>query len=216
VLGTLYDWPMVFFAVIVFAVDALSKRRVNVALALTTVVAAFVTCVLIFAQDYWALDHTLAPLVQILQIRAGDTGYGGARISIIIWLKKIMEWNVEGFGTWGLVAIALAAEFVIARARQEGASLRIRLLVVMFLCGLSNILAFREAAFIHTYWQQYFLPFYAITIGWAGVELVRRVVSDQRVRWVPLLTAAVFILAANLPTIVTLYTSRSGVFALPL
>jgi hypothetical protein len=88
----------------------------------------------------------------------------------------------------------------------------VRFVLITLLCGLAHVLAFREGAIIHAYWQQYFLPFYAITIGWAAVEMVRRFVSGAQLRWIPLLTAAVVILAFNLPTIVSLYSSQSGVF----
>jgi 4-amino-4-deoxy-L-arabinose transferase-like glycosyltransferase len=211
-IGTLYDWPMVFFAVILFAVDALPFRRINGRLALVTLVPAFVTSILVLAQDFWALNYTLAPLVSILTLRSGGTGYGEAHISIITWFTQVMSWNAEGYGSWSQFVLPLAALFVVAQASQEGASLRVRLILIMFLCGLSNVLAFREGAFIHAYWQQYFLPFYAVTIGWAAVEAARRLVSNYWLRWIPLCAAAVFILAANMPTIVSLYSSRSGVF----
>jgi 4-amino-4-deoxy-L-arabinose transferase-like glycosyltransferase len=213
VFGTLYDWPMIFFAVILWVVDVIAERRLSGALALSTLLPACVTFVALIGQIYWAFGGTLHPLLDIFLLRSGSTGYGSGLDGMIAWLKRVIDQNTYGYGYWSLLAMPFAMVFAIQQARQEGLTLRIRLLAITCLCGLSNVLVFREGAFVHAYWQQYWLPFFALVIGWPAVTLAYHYFPNPRQRLGALALAGGTILLLNMIVIVGLYESKSHVFA---
>ena len=73
----------------------------------------------------------------------------------------------------------------------------VRLIIMTFLFGLSNVLAFREGAFEHAYWQQYFLPFYAIIFAWAFSWLLGQPIKDTLCGTKVLWRASYDLIAAN-------------------
>lgn len=216
VLGLITDWPMFFFAFILFGVHWLAEKRCSLPLFVSTIVPAIVTFGAIFAEIAWALNGNLAPIKEIFLIRSGGTGYGEAPISIFTWFDQVVNWNAEGFGIWSQLLLPFAMLFVLFRFSKQGMSLQIRLVIMTLLFGVSNILAFREGAFEHAYWQQYLLPFYAIIFAWAFSYLIEKYIRNRYMQVVPYAVAGTLILALNLPTIVMLFSSRSGVFVPPL
>jgi hypothetical protein len=181
-----------------------------------TIVPAILTLGAIFGEIAWALNGNLQPIKAIFLIRSSGTGYGGASVSIFAWLYHIANFNTDGFGVWSQILLPIAIFFVYMRANSQGMSLQVRLVVMTFLFGLSNVLAFREGAYEHAYWQQYFLPFYAMIFAWAFSWLVEKYVSNRRLQVLSYVAAGMIILVVNWPTIVMLYSSRSGVFVPPL
>jgi 4-amino-4-deoxy-L-arabinose transferase-like glycosyltransferase len=216
VLGLISDWPMFFFAFIVFGIHWLAVKRFSVPLLTATIVPAVLTFGALFGEIAWALNGNLQPLKDVFLIRSGSTGYGGAPVSIFHWLYRIASFNAEGFGAWSQILLPLAIFFVYMRANREGMSMPVRLVIMTFLFGVSNVLAFREGAYEHAYWQQYFLPFYAMIFAWAFSGLVEKYVSNRRLQVLSYIGAGIAVLLLNWPTIVMLYSSRSGVFVPPL
>lgn len=211
-IGGFYGWPMFYFSCILFIVDWITSRRFNRTLALTTVLPAVLTFGLVFAQIYWALNGNLKPVIDVFFVRTGSKTYGNGPTSILNDLLVLWHLNAKGYARWSTLVLPLVAVFLVRRARAEGWSLRIRVLVMTFLFGLSHILIFPGGAFFHVYWQFYFLPFYSLSIGWAGVALARKYIHSTRLRAVTIGASAVGVLALSLPFIFNLYTAGSGVF----
>jgi len=215
VIGGFYGWPMYYFAFIVFGVDWITSRRFDKALALATLVPAILTFGVVIAQIYWALGGTLTPLIHVFTERSGGSGYAAGPNNIQSWVVSIIHKNILGYVRWTLIVLPLSILFIALRARTEGWSLRLTIMVMTFLFGLSHILIFHGGAYFHIYWQFYFLPFYAMTIGWAATRFVREGLRWPKVRIATLLAWALCIFVINWPTIQILYSSRSGVFVLP-
>ncbi len=209
VLGGLYGWPLLYFAFIVFVVDWLSLRRPSGALLWATVVPAAITFVLVLEQIVWARGGNVASLRDILLFRVGGGGVQG-NTSAITWLDAVTKFNSEGFGAWSQLALPMAALFVAGRASSEGWSAKVRLIAILGLFGLSHVVIFRNGALYHAYWQFYFLPFYAVVLGWAAVELARRVVTAPALRAAALLILIVAALSLNLASIINLYSSGNN------
>jgi 4-amino-4-deoxy-L-arabinose transferase-like glycosyltransferase len=212
VIGGFYGWPMFYFSCILFLVDWITSRRFNRALALTTVLPAVLTFGLVFAQIYWALDGNLKPVLDVFVMRTGSKTYGSAPTGILNDLLVLWHLNAKGYARWSTLVLPLVAVFLVRRGRAEGWSLRIRVLVMTFLFGLSHILIFPGGALFHVYWQFYFLPFYSLSIGWAGVALVRNYIHSTKLRTVVIGASVVGVLALSWPFIFSLYTTGSGVF----
>jgi 4-amino-4-deoxy-L-arabinose transferase-like glycosyltransferase len=173
VVGGFYGWPMFYFSVILFAVHWLATRRFELKLALVTVLPCVLTFAAVIAQLAWAVGGSLAELIKIYNYRTGDT-VDGASFTFTQWVVRLIARNAEGFGRWTQVLIPFATIFVLIQARVEGWSNRVRFAVLAFLFGIAHVLVFRQGAFVHIYWQFYFLPFYGLAFGWSGVALARR------------------------------------------
>ena len=212
VIGVCYDWPMCYFACIVFGVDWLASRRLSWALALATVAPAVITTFLMFAQIFWALGGTIQPVIDIFLVRTSTSTYLNVPITFSSWVGHLLLANIQGYGLWALPLMPWVAYFLVKRARAEGWSLRMRVLVMALLFGVSHILLFPNGAFYHDYWQFYLLPFYALSIGWAAVSLVRNRFPGMSLRTLVLVGAGLGIVLLNTPIIFGLYSSVSGVF----
>ncbi len=211
VIGGCYGWPEFYFAGIVFIIDWLASRRLDRKLALATVVPALLTFLLVFAQIAWALNGNLRSIGNAFVLRTlGTHGDIQTQITPLNWFTTIALWNLKGYGIWPPFLLPFVAGFLIKRARKEGWSLRMRVLAITFLFGLSHVLIFHQGAFVHVYWQFYFLPFYALSLGWAIQTFVRRYLP--RLRWPALALMGAGVCALNLPIIIGFYTSISGVF----
>ena len=215
VIGGFYGWPMFYFAFIVFGIDWITSKRFSKALALATLVPAVLTFAVVIAQIFWALGDTLAPLILVFSERSVSNQYAAGPDNIKSWVVAMIHHNIDGYVRWSVVALPLSLLFIALRARTEGWSLRITILVITFLFGLSHILVFHGGAYFHVYWQFYFLPFYAMTIGWAATRFVREGLRWPKARIATLLVWALCIFVLNWPTIHALYSARSGVFVLP-
>ncbi len=219
VIGGLYGWPMYYFAFILFGIDWLATRHFDRTLALATLVPAVLTFGLVFAQIFWALGGRLQPIIDVFLLRSVANGYApGPNTTpnnIISWLVRMAHNNRDGFSLWSTLALPFVLFFVAKRAKIEGWSLRVRILVITFLFGLSHILIFHGGAYFHIYWQFYFLPFYAMSIGWAGTSLIREHIPSAKLRAATLLYCAICILYLSWPFIRSLYTYRTGVLVLP-
>jgi hypothetical protein len=217
-IGEAYGWPLFYFACILFAVDWLAARRVDWRLALATVCPALIMLGLLFAQIAWALGGTLQPVIDKFFYRTGDALPDGSPITLASWLSHIGQGNLQGYGFLSPLLLLLALVFVARRIRAEGWSLRIRWLGITLLFGLSHVLLFRNGAYFHAYWQFYLLPFYAACLGWAIVAFARSRISAARWAWgqaAALAGVGVLLFVLNLPIIVGLYSSISGIFVLP-
>jgi 4-amino-4-deoxy-L-arabinose transferase-like glycosyltransferase len=218
VIGEAYGWPLFYFACLVFAVDWLAARRFDGRLALATVCPALVTLGLLFAHIAWALGGTLQPIIDKFFYRTGDALPDGTPITLASWLSHIGQGNLQGYGLLSPLLLLGALIFLARRIKAEGWSLRLRWLGITLLFGLSHVLLFRNGAYFHAYWQFYFLPFYAACSGWAIVTVVRRRISTARwAHWhtLALVTLGTLTFAVNLPIIIGLYSSVSGVFVPP-
>ncbi len=218
VIGEAYGWPLCYFAGILFAVDWLAARRPDWRLALATICPALVMLGLLFAHIAWALGGTIQPVIDKFFYRTGDMLPDGTPITLTSWLSHIAQGNLQGYGLLSPVLLLGAAIVVARRLRAEGWSLRLRWLCITLLFGLSHVLLFRNGAYFHAYWQFYLLPFYASCLGWAIVTAVRaRLNGVQRRYWrtAALVAAGALIFAVNLPIIIGLYSSVSGVFVPP-
>jgi 4-amino-4-deoxy-L-arabinose transferase-like glycosyltransferase len=204
VLGGFYDWPMLYFAPIVFGVDWLVRRRPSATLLLATLVPAAVTFVLVLAQIVWAHNGNLASLQDIFLFRVAGGGVEKTTTAIG-WLNTVSAFNSEGFGAWSQLALPVAALFVVGRASAEGWSARVQLVVICGLWGLSHLLIFRNGALYHAYWQFYLLPFYAVVLAWAAVTLVRHFAAAPAVRAAALVFFVFAALSLNLPNIFALF-----------
>ncbi len=166
VIGGLYGWPLFYFAAILWAVDAWSTRQPSRALALATLLPAGITLALVFAQLAWALGGNLGHLSDMFLHRVSGGGETTAAISTIDWLHQMMLWNAEGFGGWSQFALPAALALAATRMVPRPWPLRWRVGAILGLWGLSHILIFRNGAFVHAYWQFYWLPFIALAVGW--------------------------------------------------
>lgn len=172
-LGVAYGWPMVFFAWIVFMLDALSARRVDWRLALATAGVGTAMSGLVITQIAWAAGWSLANLDGAFFARASGTGGASGSLPGVSWVIGLLHFNFLDFGPWTWIALPAALYFVWRRFQREGLSPRMRMVALFGLGGITHILVFREGAYIHDYWQFYLIPFYAITLGWGGSELAR-------------------------------------------
>jgi 4-amino-4-deoxy-L-arabinose transferase-like glycosyltransferase len=206
VIGGLYGWPMFYFAPILCIVDAIAARRIARPLALVTVLPAALTFALVMAQLDWVMGGNLSRLSAMFAYRTGG-GQHGVAVTTIAWLHQLTVWNAEGFGAWSQAALPLAAFFAAARAGVEGWSLRLRLLVIPAVWGISHVLIFRNGALIHAYWQFYLLPVYALALAWAAVTLARRHITSAPLRALALVFAAFVALNLNLAPILSLYST---------
>ncbi|HEX8994812.1 MAG TPA: glycosyltransferase family 39 protein [Ktedonobacterales bacterium] len=166
-LGMAYGWPMLFFAWILLALDFLAVRRFDWRLALATGATATVVFALVVAQIDWAGGGSLDSLRDAFFTRSSSP----VATQPLEWLKALLTHNVEDFGPWTWLALPAALFALWRRYRREGLSPRVRVVALFGLGGLAHILAFREGAYIHDYWQFYLIPFYAAALGWMGVEL---------------------------------------------
>lgn len=206
VLGGAYGWPLFYFAPILWGLDTLLERRVDWRLARATVLPALITLMLVMAQLVWALDGDLLRLSAMFAYRTSGSEHGTAGTTIV-WLQQITLWNAEGFGGWSQLALPLALCFVAARASVERWSLRVRVVAISGLWGLSHILIFRNGALVHAYWQFYLLPFYALVLAWAGMTLARRYIALPGPRGLALGGLGFTALCMNLAPILSLYST---------
>lgn len=201
--GAYYGWPMIYFACILFVVETLRRRRLHLGLLAATVGVALAMFALIVYQIYLAADGSLWTLQAVIFTRSGGSVAGGD--TLLGWLGHLMDSNKGDFGAWTWGAAPLAIGFLIARSRREGLSPRLVAIVALGLGGVAHIAIWREAAYIHEYWQFYLIPFYAAAIGWAGVALARRI-SDLRGQDVAIVVAlACVALLLSAPLIYNLY-----------
>lgn len=206
VIGGGYGWPLFYFAPLLLAVDWVRERRLDRQLALAAVIPAAATLAVVLAQIAWARDGNISPLANMLLFRTSGSGLNGP-VSLSKWWDTIQHYNAAGFGPWSGVAIPAASVFLLLRGRIEGFSLRLACLTICALWAISHVLLFRNGAYIHAYWQFYWLPFSALAIGWAVVSFVR--VATRRP---PLRVAALAVIASaafylNLPSIQTYYAT---------
>lgn len=215
VIGGGYGWPLFYFAPLLLAVDWLRERRLDKRLALATLAPAAGTLALVLAQITWARNGNLAPLADMLVFRTSGSGQNGP-VTLGVWWDTILHHNAAGFGPLSGVAIPTAAAFLVLRLRREGFSLRLACLAVCGLWAVSHVLLFRNGAYIHAYWQFYWLPFSALAIGWAVVSLVRRLVGRPELRALALVAIAAAALHLNLPSIQAYYATAHLGFHPPL
>lgn len=211
-IGGLYDWPLYYFACILFTVDCIAHRRFNRRLAMATVGTAAVTFIVVMAQLLWALNGNVAYLVAAFTYRTG-TGTGpGTHIPLGDWLRSVLFSNIVMFGLWCAIATPLALLFLAARLRDEGFSLRVCIVAICGLWGLSHILIFPGGAYVHDYWQFYLLPFTALAVGWMFVAVGRRRLPRTVVRVAVLCGLAGLVFLPDFLVIYTLYHG-AGTFA---
>lgn len=207
VIGVFYDWPMFYFACILFAAHWVFTRRFSRAMFLATAVSATLALALVFAQIAWILQGNLRAIVNIFLLR---TGADSLPFSKGMWLRMVLSWNRQDYGMWSQVLLVFVLAFLVWRLRVEGWSPRLRFVTLTMLFGVSHILIFHQAAFYHDYWQFYLLPFYAAAFGWAGVALVQRFVPRPALAGVVLAGLAVAALMLNWHVIYGLYTTTNG------
>ena len=179
-LGGAYGWPMLFFCWILFALDTLAARRVDWRLALATAGVGTLTFGLALTQIAWASGWSLANLDGIFFTRASGSSGAPGTIPGVAWVIQLAHFNVLDFEPWTWLALPFGLAFVWRQYRREGLSPRVLLVALFGLGGVAHILVFREGAYIHDYWQFYLIPFYALTLGWGGVELARRLAARPR------------------------------------
>ena len=211
IIGEGYDWPLFYFAFLLFLVEWVASRRFNLRLALAVLAPALLALLLIFAQIIWVLDGHLGGLLITFLGRSSGNNYQGQPFGIIGWFRQILLWNLQGYGLWSPVLLCCAVVLLVKRARVEGWSLWLRVLTMLLLFGLSHIILFRNGAFFHSYWQFYLLPFYALCCGYAAVTFARRCKTTSR-RALVLAGIGTVCVLLNLPIIIGLYTTISGVF----
>ena len=174
-LGALYDWPMLFFCCMLFFLDTLRARRVNWRVALATAGAGIAVFALMITQIAWAGGWTLAHLQHQFFFRS-------APIPLRADVHRLGYFNVLDYGFWVTPAALIALYFVWRVFRREGLSLRVQYVLLFGLGGLTHIIVFRQGSYLHDYWQFYLIPFYALTLGWAGSELAK-VLAKPAARW---------------------------------
>lgn len=210
VAGVLYDWPMCYFACILFAVHWIATRRLSRDVLLATVVPAVATFVLVLAQIDWALGGDIHSVLTVFLIRSGsDTVH---QFTWGMWLRQVQNWNRLGYGSWSQYVLPFALAFLIWRFREEGWSRRVAFVTITLLFGLSHIIIFHEGAYFHAYWQFYLLPFYASLFGWAGAWLVQRVVRQPALATVAVVAVALVVFRLNWPATHYLYTTFGNSF----
>jgi 4-amino-4-deoxy-L-arabinose transferase-like glycosyltransferase len=200
VVGGFYGWPMYFFSTMVFAIHWLAARRFDQTLALATMLPAVITFALVVDQLVWVLGGNPATLINAFTTRAVNNSAGApaeAPVMLFDWLYRLRRLNVQGFGTWAELATPFALGFVYLRARAEGWSSRLRMLAIVFLSALIHVLVFRDGAYNHAYWQFYFLPFFAILLGWSGVSLTRRLLRERAQQAIALVGAGAILFGIN-------------------
>ncbi|HEU5198595.1 MAG TPA: glycosyltransferase family 39 protein [Ktedonobacterales bacterium] len=211
VIGEGYDWPLFYFAFLLFLVEWVASRRFDLRLALAVLVPALLTLLLIFAQITWVLDGHLGALLNNFLGRSSGNNYQGQPFGFINWFRQMLLWNFEGYGLWSPALLCCAVVLLAKRARAEGWSLWLRVLAMLLLFGLSHIILFPNGAFYHAYWQFYLLPLYALSCGYAAVTLARRCKTTSR-RMLVLAGTGTLCVLLNLPIIIGLYMTISGVF----
>lgn len=201
--GVYYGWPMVYFACILFAIETLRSRRFDVRFFCATVGAALAVFALVIWQIYVAAGDSLWTLQAVVFARSVGSVAGGD--TLLGWLGHLLDMNKGDFGFWTWFAAPLAIGFLIARSMREGFSTRLAIILALALGGVAHILIWRQAAYIHEYWQFYLIPFYAAAIGWAGVAFARRIseLRGQEIAIVVALSVAALLLSA--PLIYNLY-----------
>lgn len=207
VIGGLYGWPLFYFAAILFVVDWYAQRRFNRTLFLATIMPAAITFVLVLAQIAWALNGDLAGLGAMFLHRTGGGGEQAAVVTGIGWFSQVTTWNAEDFGAWSQVAMPLVVAFIAMRASREQWSLRIQMIVVLALWGISHVMIFRNGAYVHAYWQFYLLPVYALGISWAVVSWTRTQIPARNLRALVLICACFAVANLNLATTLALYST---------
>lgn len=211
-IGGFYAWPLFYFAYILFAVDWAGRRRPHWPTALATVGVATVTFLLVIAQLLWALDGNVAHLMATFLFRTGTGPGPGTDTTAAAWLNAVVGWNTVGFGTWSQLLLPVVVVFIAQRGQVEGLSLRVQLLLVAALWGISHVIIFSDGAYFHDYWQYYFLPFYAMGFAWFGTWLVREQLSRPALRTIAVVVAGFVVLCLNIPTIYQLFDS-AGTFS---
>lgn len=216
-LGMGYGWPMLFFAWLTPALDALGERRLDGRLALATAGVGTLVCGLVVTQIAWADGWSLGTLQQAFTLRS--TSFGAALPQFahtpwIPWAIVLLYYNIIDFSPLALLALLPALLFLWAQIRREGLSLRVRALLLFGLGGLAHILVFREGAYLHDYWQFYLIPFYAMLLAWSGDALAHRL-TRRLTRWLArpaiahgalLVTGAALALAMGAPILYHLHT----------
>ncbi len=230
VAGVAFDWPMVYFAWILFALDAVSSRHGRWRVALVTVGASTLMFALVVLQIAWADNWSLSTLRDGFLMRT-------AAEPALAWLKEILRHNLLDFGLWTWLTVPFGVLFlwrryqrggmaplrhVRWRLRRSGLPLRGRIIALFALGGLAHILLFRDGAFVHDYWQFYLIPFYGSVLGWGGVLLSRHLaahpimlrgrlsaISCATRQNLLLITFVMLALAMSAPVISYLYTTNS-------
>lgn len=209
-IGVAYDWPMCYFAVLLFAIHWATTRRFSRPLFLASVVVAVGAFALVMAQIAWALDGNLHGILAMFLERSG--GQTAESYTLALWIRQVLRFNAEDYGFVTAALVPVIAIFVAQRARAEGWSPRIQFVVLTAAFGLSHMLIFSQGAFVHDYWQFYLLPCYACAVGWAVVALVRRFISGPRVAGVALVAIVLASFALNFPEVHSLYSTGSHAF----
>lgn len=207
VIGGLYGWPLYYFAAILFAVDWYARRRFSRALFWATVVPAAITFALVLAQIAWALNGDLSRLGEMFLHRTGGGSEHATVVTGIGWFGRVTAWNAEDFGAWSQFAMPLVVAFIAMRASREQWSLRIQIIVVLALWGVSHVLIFRNGAYVHAYWQFYLLPVYALGLAWAAVTWARTNIPSRHLRAIVLICACFAAANVNLATTLALYST---------
>jgi 4-amino-4-deoxy-L-arabinose transferase-like glycosyltransferase len=218
-LGMAYGWPMLFFAWLLLALDTLQARRLDWRLGLATGGVVTLMFVLVVAQIAWADGWSLGTLREAFFLRSTSYGADPHGFQLYEWVKRILHHNVLDYGPWTWLALPAALVFLWRRFQREGLTLRIQLIALFGLGGMTHMLVFREGAYVHDYWQFYLIPFYAALLGWGGCELARllahhplatQLLRSPNARQVALLCAfAVLALVMGAPLIYHLYAGGS-------
>ena len=201
VIGGCYGWPMYYCAGLLFAFDWLSRRRFDARLALLTMVPAVVTGVAVLAHIAWAfggLDHLRAAA----ELRSGS--YEG--VGLLGWLRVVGRvFGVSNFGAGAMLLLVPSMVFLAVRIIKERFSQRTMIVTVLGAWGATHVLLFRQGAYIHDYWEYYLVPFIALTVAWAIVELARKVLPWPWLRSAGFVAAFAAVWLLNSPQIYSNY-----------
>jgi ribosomal protein L17 len=153
--GTLCDWPMTYFSLLIFAYLFHHKeKKLAVAILLTSLITAL--CYLIYVNF---MLSGLSEIAWAITVRSVGTllsqPYWGLRWISIITLRFVLYFNpvFVGLGFYFFIK----SIFMHPKSSKEKELFFI--LLVLFGFGLIHVLLYPDGSFGHPYWIYYFIPF---------------------------------------------------------
>lgn len=166
VLGTLSDWPMVYFTIFLLPLFIKYKKiKYGVILSVASIVAAALSVIWIawIRSGFWDL-HNAVSSRNFLAL--SDISFWP-----IFWIASTMLRLIIYFNPLILIMSAIALFRIFRKIRLNNLT-DVDILIIIFFCfGLFHILLYTEASFTHPYLLIYFLPFISLSAGLTFLDL---------------------------------------------
>ena len=170
IFGTLSDWPMVYFSLLI-SIYLFQKKEIK--LSLTIFLTAFVVAALFLSYIYHFMsgfsDISSAILIRSLGQLVGQPFWPLRWMSILL-IRMLVYFNPI-FVMLGFYYL-FTNIFKFSKVRKENRLLTV--ILILFAFGLIHILLYPEGSFGHPYWIYYLIPFITFSSSFVLYKLLKR------------------------------------------